>query len=130
MNEIVKEWIQKAEGDWRTANREFGVDDDPNFDAVCFHAQQCIEKLQKAALIACNTIPPKTHDLAELNGRLSSVVGDWECNIRDLRYLTRAAVEYRYPGESADHEEAAQAIQICNRVRRQLLDMLNREFSE
>ncbi len=72
MNEVVKEWIQKAEGDWRTANREFEVEFDPNFDAVCFHAQQCIEKLQKAVLIARNTIPPKTHDLVELNHRLCS----------------------------------------------------------
>jgi HEPN domain-containing protein len=45
MNDVVQEWVSKAEGDYRTANREFAVTDEPNFDAVCYHAQQCIEKL-------------------------------------------------------------------------------------
>jgi HEPN domain-containing protein len=48
MNEVVEEWIAKAEGDFRTASRELVVVDRPNYDAVCFHAQQCIEKLMKA----------------------------------------------------------------------------------
>lgn len=63
MNEIVEEWIHKAEGDYRTALREMAATEDPNYDAVCFHAQQCIEKLVKAALIAQGVVPPKTHDL-------------------------------------------------------------------
>ena len=44
MNEVIREWIEKAEGDFATANREMMVKDKPNYDAVCFHAQQCIDK--------------------------------------------------------------------------------------
>lgn len=38
MNEVVREWIDKAEGDFRTASREMAVTEQPNYDAVCFHA--------------------------------------------------------------------------------------------
>lgn len=48
MNATIKEWVDKATGDYHTASRELQVSHEPNFDAVCFHAQQCIEKLMKA----------------------------------------------------------------------------------
>jgi len=48
MNPSAQEWINKAEGDWATANRENQVRKNPNYDAVCFHAQQCAEKYLKA----------------------------------------------------------------------------------
>jgi HEPN domain-containing protein len=50
MNPITNEWIDKAEGDFATAQRELQVVNDANYDAVCFHAQQCIEKYLKARL--------------------------------------------------------------------------------
>ena len=49
MKPETAEWIQKAEGDRGTARREFAVEDTPNYDAVCFHAQQCAEKYLKAS---------------------------------------------------------------------------------
>lgn len=51
MSDISKEWLVKAEGDFQTALREYRARKLPNYDAVCFHAQQCIEKLFKAFLI-------------------------------------------------------------------------------
>jgi HEPN domain-containing protein len=39
MNPITLEWVGKAEGDFATAERELRVQTDPNYDAVCFHAQ-------------------------------------------------------------------------------------------
>ena len=47
---IVKEWVDKAEGDFTTASREWRARKCRNHDAVCFHAQQCIEKYLKALL--------------------------------------------------------------------------------
>ena len=41
MNPKTQEWIDKAEGDWATMIREYRVRKNPNYDAVCFHAQQC-----------------------------------------------------------------------------------------
>jgi len=74
MNDVVKEWMTKAEGDYRTACREFEADK-PNYDAVCFHAQQCIEKYMKALLIEKGQVPPKVHDLAVLADFLREAVG-------------------------------------------------------
>jgi len=51
MKPETREWINKAEGDLGTARREMKVTLEPNFDAACFHAQQCAEKYLKARLI-------------------------------------------------------------------------------
>ena len=40
MNPLTLEWVDKAEGDYLTANREYRARKAPNYDAVCFHAQQ------------------------------------------------------------------------------------------
>ncbi len=62
MNELVDEWVSKAEADARTAEREVSVIDEPNWDAVCFHAQQCIEKYLKGLLRDKGIDPPRSHD--------------------------------------------------------------------
>ena len=50
MKPLTREWVEKGEGDRSTARRELRVRKSPNFDAVCFHAQQCAEKYLKALL--------------------------------------------------------------------------------
>jgi len=50
MNTVAAKWVQKAEADFYTAPREWRVRKNRNHDAVCFHAQQCIEKYLKAVL--------------------------------------------------------------------------------
>jgi len=50
MKPLTCEWVAKAEGDFATASREIRVRKSPNYDAVCFHAQQCAEKYIKALL--------------------------------------------------------------------------------
>lgn len=124
MNDVISEWAEKADADFLTANRELEVTDKPNYDAVCFHAQQCVEKLMKAVLISKNTLPPRTHDLVRLNELLRVAVPSWSCAISDLRLLDRAAVDFRYPGESADLEEAQQAFDVARSLRNSLVGLL------
>ncbi len=124
MSELIDEWIRKADGDYATACRELSADEDVNFDAVCFHSQQCIEKLMKALLIKNGVTPPKIHDLFQLSLLLSPVCKKWSCRAEDLRYLTRASVDFRYPGESADRDEAAEAVEICSKLRTALHRLL------
>ena len=50
MNPLTTEWVDKAEGDYHTARREYRVRKTPNYDAVCFRAQQTAEKYLKAFL--------------------------------------------------------------------------------
>ena len=120
MKNIIKEWIVKAEGDFATASREFSVSKDPNYDAVCFHSQQCVEKYLKALLMDKEQKPSRIHDLAELSRVLTSVYPEWNWPIEDFHLLSRAAVIFRYPGEIADIEEAGAAYEICKRLRSEL----------
>jgi len=66
MKREVIEWVDKAEGDFVSAKREYQARKKPNFDATCFHAQQSAEKYLKAYLQALNIPIPKTHDLVRL----------------------------------------------------------------
>lgn len=60
MQPLTAEWIEKAEADLRTAAREFRARKTPNFDAVCFHAQQAVEKYLKACLQEAGIPIPRT----------------------------------------------------------------------
>ena len=124
MNGTVEEWVLKAEADFATAGREIQATATPNYDAVCFHAQQCVEKLMKALLIHLGVTPPKTHDLRALEALLVPVCPAWSWPAQDLRFLTRASVDFRYPGEQADQEEARQAYEISSSLRQRLRQLL------
>jgi HEPN domain-containing protein len=58
MNDTTREWFTKAEADCRTAERELAALEAPNFDAVCFHAQQCVEKTMKGILLVRESSRP------------------------------------------------------------------------
>lgn len=125
MSDVVDEWIEKAEGDFATAQREIAVNARPNYDAVCFHAQQCVEKYFKALLVMHGVTPPKTHDLPELDRLLTSHLPGWQGPGDELRLLSRSAVISRYPGEVAELQEAQIAFDICARLRQRLRALLS-----
>jgi HEPN domain-containing protein len=66
MKPLVQEWIDKAEGDFATAGRDLRARKAPNYDSVCFHSQQCVEKYLKAYLQDAGIAFAKTHDLVVL----------------------------------------------------------------
>jgi HEPN domain-containing protein len=118
MKPITQEWVTKAEGDFGTAQRELQVQQSPNYDAVCFHSQQCAEKYLKACLQEAEIAFGKTHDLTTLLDLLLSLEPSWD-NLRPiLDALTTYAVELRYPGASANKQLADQAFQDCDKVRK------------
>ncbi|MGG6241531.1 HEPN domain-containing protein [Nodosilinea sp. AN01ver1] len=89
----------------------------PNYDAVCFHTQQCVEKYLKARLLAADISFPKIHDLTALLTLLNPVEPEWERFRPALALLTDFAVEVRYPGFSADQEVAEEMYELCAEVR-------------
>jgi HEPN domain-containing protein len=120
MKPITQEWVNKAEGDFATAQRELQVQRSPNPDAVCFHSQQCVEKYLKACLQEA-TIPfGKTHDLTILLNLLLPIKPDWESMRPTLESLTVYAVEFRYPGASANQALAEQSFQECSQIRQMI----------
>jgi HEPN domain-containing protein len=124
MNSTVKQWIAKAEADFVTASRERRARKNPNFDALCFHAQQGVEKLMKGLLILRGVVPPKTHDLVSLDALLAQACPGWSWPVEQLRLVSRAAVLFRYPGESATKEDAIEVLGAARLMRRKLLALL------
>jgi HEPN domain-containing protein len=96
MKPITTEWVRKAEADFATAQREFAVEVAPNYDAVCFHSQQAVEKLLKARLQEADIPFRKIHDLTVLLDQVLAVEPTWEMLRDDLHTLTAYAVECRF----------------------------------
>ena len=116
MRTITSEWVAKAEGDFVTARRE--KDAEPvNHDAVCFHAQQCVEKYLKARLVEAEQTFPKTHDLSALLNLVLPLEPGWEVLRTDLDRLTDLGIEVRYPGLFAGAEDATEALHTAEKVR-------------
>lgn len=120
MQPDISEWIAKAEADRATARREFRARRQTNFDAVCFHSQQCIEKYLKARLILADIGFPKTHNLVLLLSLLQKAEPFWQPWKESLAKLTAFAVTFRYPGESAERADAAEALKIAEPLRAEI----------
>lgn len=100
---VIREWVGKAESDYLVATRLFAMKDEKTYDAVCFHAQQCVEKYLKAILVDHSLPVPKTHDIEKLVG-LSPHPLTVELTPEQMRWLTAFAADSRYPGGRAASE--------------------------
>ena len=118
MNPAVAEWVSKAEGDFLTASRELRARKSPNYDAVCFHAQQCAEKYLKAILQENDIRIPKIHFLLELLAMILKFDSSYEFLKADLQVLEDYAVRFRYPGETAEKEDAQSAYAAAGTTRK------------
>ena len=132
MKDLTKEWIKKSEGDVGTAVRESLVKEDANWDAVCFHAQQAVEKYLKGILQEIKKQFSKTHDLSVLLDLTLPEFPELSVLADDLEWLSAFAVEFRYPGEEALEEDAKHALAIMERALSLLkkeIEMLDKETS-
>src|SRR5438093_6256645 len=118
MKPITLECIEKAEGDWTSAQREYRARQRPNDDAACFHAQPCAEKYLKARLEEAGIVFSRTHNLTSLLTLALPVEPTWTVLQPHLTALNIYAVAFRYPGSSATKSNAANAIKDCQEVRR------------
>jgi HEPN domain-containing protein len=116
LTQIVVEWLELARLDAITAERECAVSIEPNYNAVCFHAQQAVEKLMKGVLRHHGIMAPHTHDLIVLDDLLVRQIASWSWPATELRSLTIGAVGYRYPGQKATMQEAQESLDICRRI--------------
>ena len=128
MKPMTAEWVTKAEADFATMQRECQATENPNYDGVCFHAQQCAEKYLKARLCETEVSFSKIHDLVALLEQVIEAEPTWEAFREDLAYLSGFAVTFRYPGESADRESALDAQRHCRRFRNAARDALGLEM--
>lgn len=124
MTPLTQEWVDKAEGDFATAQRETRARKQPNHDAACFHCQQCAEKYLKARLQEANVRFPLNHNLTGLLDLLLPVEPAFSTLRPALQALALYAVQYRYPGTQADRAEARAALAFCRSVRHVVRDSL------
>jgi HEPN domain-containing protein/predicted nucleotidyltransferase len=123
LNPLAVEWVENAEEDYVVV-RELQRGQLPVHNAICFHAQQCIEKYLKAWLQERNIPFPRTHDLKELLEMIVPSVPVWQVWEPDFSLLSKHAVTTRYLGASATADNAAHAARICDGVRRAVRERL------
>jgi len=118
-NDLVMQWIDKAEHDYHAALYLLeSAEHEVPYDVVCFHSQQCVEKYMKAAGVNEGMVIPRTHDLLELLDLLPPSVRQ-SILANECAELNPYGIDIRYPGfmEGPAREDAARALSIANRVR-------------
>jgi HEPN domain-containing protein len=124
MNQLVNDWIDKAEGDYHAAGRELRVRKMPAYHVTCFLSQQCAEKYLKAFLQFHEQEIPKIHKLIDLLVLTKQVDSSLEILRPDLEVLERYSVRVRYPGTTAEKEDARAAFSAVKIVREMIRRML------
>ncbi len=124
-DEFVRQWLSKAEEDFNAAKSliTYGAS---FLSTVCFHSQQAAEKYLKAFLTYHQVEFPKTHDIGELLDLIAPTHKKLSESLRDVIVLTNYGVDVRYPGDFPDvtSSDAQQAIQMAEKVRRSVLELL------
>ena len=89
-------WLEKSGEDLAVAQRLLGTSSQYS-GIIGFHAQQAVEKLLKALLLAHDVAFPKTHDLALLLDLVARVEPLLAESLLDAEHLTPYSVTARYP---------------------------------
>jgi HEPN domain-containing protein len=110
------EWIDKAEGDWKVAQREMRAAD-PVWNVASFLAQQCAEKYLKAFLEEQNIAFGKTHDLVVLLNSSGGLLLELNSQRQSLAHLSTFGIATRYPGAQADRQAAEDSMKTAESVR-------------
>jgi len=124
-DEFVRQWLLKAEEDFSAARSLISYGES-FLSTVCFHSQQAAEKYLKAFLTHRQVEFPKTHDIDELLDLIAPTDSKLSESLRDVIALTNYGVDVRYPGDfpNLTSSDAREAIQMAERVRRSVLELL------
>lgn len=117
MKPMTMAWAMKAEANLATAGRELQVRDDPNFDAVCYHAKECALNYLRARLEEAEIPFPTTSHLVVLLELCLDLEPTWE-ELRDnLRILTFASNEILNPESRTNRKTANEAFDMAKGFR-------------
>lgn len=115
--EITRQWLHKAANDLRNISNNLSAEEVPT-DTVCFHAQQAIEKLLKAVLVANAKEVTKTHDLVRLLSDVADFLPELLPFELQLEEVSEYGVAVRYPNGFSDPTlaEATNAYGIAKKI--------------
>jgi HEPN domain-containing protein len=126
IDDYIRKIIIKAGRDYNTAETllKFSISQDYT-EAICFHAQQAIEKFLKAFLIHKDVNIPRTHNLDYLLQKCIEI--DERFKILNVDNLTDYAVDIRYAEDFyiPDYEEANNALKKADNVRHFVWDIFS-----
>ena len=108
-------WVEIAE-DLQAAQIVLKQKKSLNYIA-CFHAQQCAEKYLKALLVHRGKDFPKTHDLNRVRALCEAKGTIIPVSPQILEDLSMYAMANRYPGISANKQDAQAALATDKLVR-------------
>ncbi|MEI7726350.1 MAG: HEPN domain-containing protein [Bacteroidota bacterium] len=89
-------WIEYAENDFEAA-KILSAQVKPKFEIICYHCQQCAEKMLKGYIALNNGKLQKIHDLVVLCETCATWDSDFEKIIGHCSDLTIYVSEVRYP---------------------------------
>ena len=124
MKPSTREWVEKAESDYQLALALSRRRKLVFHDQQCFHCQQSAEKYLKARLEEADILPPKTHDLTRLLGLLLPLEPLWKALASACASLSDFAVEFRYPGDKANANQAKKALRDAKVIRQEARESL------
>jgi len=127
VKKVTKEWINKAENDYKACVLLMAADDPP-LDVVGFHCQQVAEKYLKAILVLNQRHVRKIHDLGEIFQECCEIEPDLEFLEEDIMELNDYGPDVRYPFSliELDTDTIKGAMERIKTVR----DYLNKYFIE
>jgi len=120
MKPLTRDWVKKAENDFKVASQILRRRKDIVPDAACFFCQQSVEKYLKARLIEAAIAFPRTHDLLQLLNLCLQVEPLWSAYAKVVDSMSDYAVDFRYPGHSARLAEARRALKYCRSLRSEI----------
>lgn len=126
-DEVVKEWIEKAEEDFGFAS--LGLKEMGYFPQVCFHFQQSAEKYLKAFIIANRLEFRPIHNLLELLEICKQKEPEIKAIEEPCRYLNPFYVDTRYPvhwPSSYTEEVAVKARDSAERIKEWVKSFLSK----
>nr|CBH39681.1 conserved hypothetical protein, containing HEPN domain [uncultured archaeon] len=127
IKDLVSKWINKAEKDLLTAEREMSFEN-PITDTVCFHCQQTVEKYLKAFLVDHQVYFTKIHRIMDLLELCATIDSSFKDELEDADKLTDYAVEIRYPDAWLEPGigDAEEALEIAKKVKEFVLKKMRR----
>lgn len=110
--------VAKAEMALKTAERELAAEANPNYDAVCLHAQQCVERYLKARLMEEDIpFPEYTQHLVVLLELCLEKDAAWETFRSHLRTLTTLAFQAEITEHITGFQAAKESVALCREFR-------------
>jgi len=125
ITDLANKWIDKAEKDLLTAERELSFKN-PIIDTICFHCQQAAEKYLKAFLVYHQIYFTKTHRIMDLLELCNIADSSFKEELKDADDLTDYAVQIRYPDVWLEPkiEDAKEALKIARKVEEFVLNKI------